>query len=259
MSIGKRFTLEGKMALVTGGSRGIGRAIALVFAEAGADVAVSSRRLADLDKVADEVRGLGRRSLAVAAHGGKPAELAQLVDKVKAEFGRIDILVNNAAANPVFGPILDLEERAWDMVMDVNLKGYFLLSRAVAKMMIARGGGSIINMASAGGIIPDKGIGAYCVSKAGVIMLTKVMASEWAQFNIRVNAIAPGVIQTKMSQALWDRPEHYKDVVTRTPLSRIGQPDEIAGAALYLASGASSFMTGETLVLDGGASISKGL
>jgi len=141
--------------------------------------------------------------------------------------------------------------------MDVNLKGYFLLSRAVAKMMIARGGGTIINMASAGAIIPDKGIGAYCVSKAGVIMLTKVMASEWAQFNIRVNAIAPGVIQTKMSQALWDRPDRYKEVVTRTPLSRIGQPDEIAGAELYLASGASSFMTGETLILDGGASISR--
>lgn len=249
------FYLKGKIALITGGSRGIGQAIAMAFARAGADVVVSSRKLADLEKVADEIRRLGRKSLAVAAHGGKMEDLSKMIDKVKAEFGRIDILVNNAAANPVYGPILEIQEPAWDLIMDVNLKGYCFLSQMVAKIMIDHGGGKIINVASTGGINPDMGLGAYCVSKAGVIMLTKVMASEWGQYNIRVNAIAPGLVQTKMSKVLWDNPDNYQAMIKRSPLGRIGQPDEIAGAALYLASDASSYMTGQTLILDGGAII----
>lgn len=249
------FSLEGKVALITGGSRGIGRAIALAFADAGAEVVVSSRKLADLQKVADEIRGLGRRSLAIAAHGGKLEDLSQLADTVKAEFGRIDILVNNAAANPVYGPILEIQEPAWDLIMSVNLKGYCFLSQAVAKIMIDQGGGKIINIASTGGISPERGIGVYCISKAGVIMLTKVMASEWGQFNIRVNAIAPGLVQTRMSQALWGNPDYLQETMKHTPLGRIAQPDEIAGAAIYLASDASSYMTGQTLILDGGAII----
>ena len=250
-----RFSLEGKVAVINGGSRGIGRAIALAFAEAGADVVVSSRKLPDLEEVADEIRGLGRRSLAVAAHGGKLEDLSRLVDTVKAEFGRIDILVNNAATNPVFGPVLEIEEPAWDVIMNVNLKGYFFLGQVAARTMIEQGGGKIINVASPGGFSPEEGLGVYCVSKAGVVMLTKVMAYEWGQHNIRVNCIAPGLIQTKMAEALWSDPDYYRHLVEGTALGRMAQPDEISGTAIYLASDASSFVTGQTLFVDGGFSI----
>lgn len=251
MSISK-FSLDGKVALVTGGSRGIGRATALAFAEAGADVVVSSRNLPDLENVAAEIRAFGRRGMAVSAHGGRIEELNNLVSRVQAEFGRIDILVNNAATNPLLAPIIDIEERAWDVIMNVNLKGCFFLSQAVARMMKTQGGGCIINIASGGGLTPEKGQGVYCTSKAGVLMLTKVMAYEWGQYNIRVNAIVPGLIKTKMSQALWEDKDCLEEVLSHTPLYRIGEPDEIANAALFLASEAASFITGDTMIVDGG-------
>ncbi|MBM3154198.1 MAG: glucose 1-dehydrogenase [Chloroflexi bacterium] len=248
-------SLAGKVALVTGGSRGIGRAIALQFADAGADVIVSSRKLADLEKVAEEIRGVGRRGLAVSAHNAKMDELRNLVERVKEEFGRVDILVNNAAANPIMCSVLDMEEPPFDIIMNVNIKGYFFLSQAAAKMMAKQGGGVIINVASVGGISPDPGLAAYCMSKAAIMMMTKAMALELGQNNIRVNAIAPGIVKTRFSQALWSNEEILNVELAKMPLRRISEPGEIARTALYLASDASSFMTGHTVVLDGGANL----
>jgi len=248
----EKWTLKGQVALVTGGSRGIGEAIALGLAEAGADVAVASRKLPELENVAQEVRKLGRRSLAVPANTGRSQDIAILVQKVMAEFGRIDILINNAGTNPVLGPVLDEDERAWDLTFNVNVKGYFLLAQAVCRIMKEQGGGKIVNLASHAGITPHPDIGVYSVTKAAIIMLTKVLAKEWGEYNIRVNSIAPGVIQTRFSTALWTIPKYRQRTDDNTALHRIGQPEEIVGAALFLASDASSYITGETIVVDGG-------
>jgi len=246
-----RFSLEGKVALVTGGSRGIGRAIALAFADAGADVAISSRKLPDLESVAEELKQKGVQSMAVASHIAKREESKALVDKVKGEWGKIDILVNNAGTNPHYGPLLEAEEWAWDVTMNVNLKGPFLLSQLVAGVMKEQGGGSIINIASIMGLVPSE-LGIYSVSKAGIIMLTQVLAKEWGQYKIRVNAIAPGVVKTRLSEALWKDPVKEKEAAKSKALGYIGVPDDIAGAALFLASDASSYITGEVIVVDGG-------
>ena len=247
------FSLEGKVALVAGGSRGIGRACALAFAENGADVVVSSRKLPDLEVVAEEIRARGRKGMAVASHIAKLEESQNLVEKVKAEFGRIDILVNNAGTNPYFGPIIDAEEWAWDVTVSVNLKGPFILSQLVARVMREQGGGSIINTASVGGMRPGQLQGIYSVTKAGLIMLTQVMAREWGKYNIRVNAVAPGVIKTRLSEELWKEPAVGEAVAKRTALGRLGEPEDVAGAVLYLASDASSYVTGETIVIGGGS------
>jgi len=176
------------------------------------------------------------------------------VAKVKSEWGRIDILVNNAGTNPYYGPLLDAEEWAWDVTMNVNLKGPFLLSQLVAKVMREQGGGSIINLASIAGIIPSE-LNIYSVTKAGLIMLTKVMAKEWGQYKIRVNAIAPGVVKTRLSEALWKEPTKGEEAARSKALGYIGLPEDIAGAALFLASDASSYLTGETILVDGGESV----
>lgn len=248
------FSLSGKVALVTGGSRGIGKAIAVGLARFGADVAVTSRKLPDLEQVAAEIRGLGRRATAVATHVGRMDEIGSLVPKLKDELGRIDILVNNAGTNPTMDQAIDIEERAWDSIMNLNLKGLFFLSQAVARLMREQGGGNIINVASVAGITPDI-LPVYSISKAGVIMATKVMAQQWAQYNIRVNAIAPGLTRTKFSQALWDNPDILQGAMTMTPLRRVAEPDEMVGAAAFLASAASSYVTGHVLVVDGGVTI----
>jgi NAD(P)-dependent dehydrogenase (short-subunit alcohol dehydrogenase family) len=248
------FSLKSKVALVTGGSRGIGKAVALGLAQAGADVALASRKLPELEKVAEEIKGLGRKSLAVAAHVGRMEEINNLVHQVKAEFNRIDILVNNAATNPVMTQALDVEERAWDSIMNLNLKGLFFLSQAVARVMKERGGGVIINVSSVEGITPGI-LPVYAISKAGVIMATKVMAREWAKYNIRVNAVAPGLTKTLFSKALWDSPEILEVAMRRTPMSRIAEPEEMVGAIVYLASEAASYVTGQTLTIDGGITI----
>ena len=249
-----KFSLEGKVALVTGASRGIGRAIALAFADAGADVAISSRKLTDLEIVAEEIKAKGRKSMALASHIAKIDDSKTLVAKVKSEWGRIDILVNNAGTNPYYGPLLDAEEWAWDVTMNVNLKGPFLLGQLVAKVMREQGGGSIINIASIAGIIPSE-LNIYSVTKAGLIMLTKVMAKEWGQYKIRVNAIAPGVVKTRLSEALWKEPAKGEEAARTKALGYIGLPEDIAGAALFLASDASSYLTGETILVDGGESV----
>jgi len=248
------FSLQGKVAVVTGGSRGIGQAIALGIARAGADVVVTSRKLPDLEKVAEEIKEMGRKSLAVAAHIGRMEEVNSLVSKVKEEFGRIDILVNNAATNPAMDSALDVSERAWDSIMNLNLKGLFFLSQAVARVMKEQGGGKIVNIASIAGITPDI-LPIYSISKAGVLMATKVMASEWAKYNVRVNAVAPGMTRTRFSEALWSNPDILQGAMFRTPMGRIAEPEEMVGAVIYLASDASSYVTGQVIAVDGGTTI----
>lgn len=248
------FSLKGKTALVTGASRGIGEATALGFARAGADVAVTARHLDELSEVADKIKKLGRRAFPVTAHLGKMTEIDSLVKQVKDEFGRIDILVNNAAANPTMDSAIDVTERAWDTIMNLNLKGLFFLGQAVARVMRENGGGRIINVASAGGIRPHI-LPVYSISKSGVIMASKIMALEWAQYGINVNAIAPGLTKTRFSQALWGDEKILSYLMARVPLKRFAEPEEIVGAMLFLASDAGNFVTGTVISVDGGETI----
>jgi NAD(P)-dependent dehydrogenase (short-subunit alcohol dehydrogenase family) len=248
------FSLKNKVALITGASRGIGEAVAMGLAQAGADLAIASRKLPDLEKVAAGVTKTGRKCLPVAPHVGRTEEINNLVKKVVGEFGRIDILVNNAATNPTMAQALDVDERAWDSIMNLNLKGLFFLSQAVARVMKEKGGGKIINVASIAGISPDL-LPVYSISKAAVIMATKVMAMQWAPYNIRANCIAPGLTKTKFSEALWNNPDILKHAMTLTPMGRVGEPEEMVGAVLYLASDASSYVTGQIIAIDGGKTI----
>ena len=249
------FSLAGKVALITGGSRGIGRATALEFARAGADVVVASRKIEDLEKVAEEIRGMGRKSLAIAAHVGRVEGLGDLVAKTLEKFGRIDILVNNAGTNPSADLALDMEERAWDAIMNLNLKGGFFLSQAVARVMKEKGGGCIINVSSVSGVRLEPLLPVYSISKAAVIMATKVMANEWAKYHIRVNAVAPGIVKTQFSRYLWDNPGTTEGLMEKVPMQRAAETEEIIGAMLYLASDAASYVTGSVITVDGGQSI----
>ncbi len=246
-------SLEGKVALITGASRGIGKAIALTFADAGADVAISSRKLPDLEKVAEEVRSKGRRALPVSAHSRKTEELKNLVDRVMETFGKIDVLVNNAASNPAMGPIVDTDEKIYDLIIETNLKGYFVLSQLVGRVMRERRQGVIINVSSSGGVSPAEGLGPYCISKAGINMLTKAMALEMGPYNVRVNAIAPGIVKTQFSEALWSNEALMEQHYRYTPLKCVATAEEIAQTALYLASSATNYMTGHIMVLNGGS------
>lgn len=252
------FSLKDKIAIITGASRGIGRAISRAFGEAGADLVVSSRnkRPPELEEVAEEVRSLGRKALAIPAHVGKREDVENLVRKTLQEFGRIDILVNNAGANPILSTMVDLEEEALEKVLEVNLKGAFLMSQAVAREMIKQGGGRIINMSSISGLRAraDR-TGAYCISKAALNMMTQVMARELAPHNILVNAIAPGSIKTDFSRVNWTDPERKAQRIREIELRRFGEPEEVVGIALFLASEASSFVTGEIIRVDGGQTI----
>jgi len=245
-------SLENKVAIVTGGSKGIGRAIALAFAEAGADVAICSRGLdGELGTVAEEIRRLGRRSLAVQADITRKAAVDNSVQKTMDEFGRIDILVNNAGVIER-ATLLETDEDGWDRIMDTNLKGYYLCSQAVGKRMIDQKRGNIINIASMRGITAAVGRASYCISKAGVVMLTRVLALELAGYNIRVNAIAPGWVKTKLNESLWSDPKTRKQIEAEIPLGYMAEPSDIAGTALFLASDASSYITGHTIIAEGG-------
>lgn len=246
------FSLEGKVALITGGSRGIGRAIALAFAEAGANIAVCSRNLPDLEKVVEEIRQRDRQGLAVQANITSKSDVDNLVERTVQEYGTIDILVNNAAMN-ILAPLLDLREDGWDKIMNTDLKGYYLVSQAVGRLMVEKKKGNIISIASTGAARAAPRMGAYCIAKAGVVMLTKVLAVELAEYNIRANAIAPSMVRTKFSQPLWSDTELLSKNLARMPLGRLAEPEEIVGAALFLASDASSFITGQTIYVDGGA------
>lgn len=246
------FSLAGRVALITGASRGIGAAIAVAYAAAGAQVVLTSRKQAGLDFVAEQIRAAGGEAWALAAHTGDNDAVAHLVQQVAAHYGGIDILVNNAATNPHFGPLLSAEESHWDKILDVNVKGYFRLVKACVPIMRSRGGGKIINMASVAGKAPQRDMGVYCVSKAAVIMLTEVLAVELASDNIQVNAIAPGYVKTRFSSAIWGDAERNHAVTASIPQRRIAEPEELTGIALYLAAAASSFTTGATFVVDGG-------
>ncbi len=254
-----KFNLDGKVAIITGASRGIGQAIAEVYAAAGAKVVLASRKQESLDPIAEKIKADGGEALAMAAHTGDESAVSELVKKAVATFGGVDILVNNAATNPHFGPILSAEESHWQKILDTNLVGYFRMAKACAQHMKDRNGGKIINMASVAGETPLPGMGVYCVSKAGVLMLTKVLAAELSDVNIQVNAIAPGFVKTKFSQALWENEDIYEMTMKKIPQGRMADPSEITAAALFLGSDASSFTTGTTLVVDGGQLIGSGL
>lgn len=245
------FSLAGKVAIVTGGSRGIGRSIAIGLAEAGADVAIAARKPESLEEALAAVRATGRRGIAVPTNVREMDALRNLIAETRRQLGRIDILVNNAATNPFFGPIHNIEERAWDVIMNTNIKSAFFLSKFARDVMLEQGsGGSIINVSSAGGIRASEAIPAYSISKAALIMVTQVCAKTWGTEGIRVNCIAPGLIKTEFSRALWERAGDAAGA--GVALNRIGLPDDMAGAVVYFASSASSFVTGQTLIMDGG-------
>jgi dehydrogenase/reductase SDR family member 4 len=248
-------SLSGKVALVTGGSRGIGKSSALGFAKAGADIALVSRNLPDLEKVAEEIRGLGHRCIAISAHLGRMESIEKVALEVEKEFGRIDVLLNNAATNPTMATAMDTEEAVWDKIMSLNLKGVFFLAQAVARRMKEHGGGSIINVSSVAGIRPDPGLPAYSISKAAVIMATKAMAMEWGKLNIRVNAVALGLFKTHFSEALWNDKKIAATWMSGNPMGRFGDPEEIVGTMVYLASDAASYVNGAVITVDGGQAI----
>jgi len=246
------FQLDNKVAIVTGASKGIGEAMARGLAEFGAKVVISSRKRESVDAVAESFQNDGLEAIAIAANMGNVEEAQTLIDQTVDAYGGIDIIINNAAANPVFGPIQNTEERAFDKILDVNLKGPFELCKKAYPILKQRGGGSIINISSIGGLTPERGIGIYSVSKAGLINLTKVMAQDWGADNIRVNAICPGLIKTKFSEALWGNEPILERFLQHIPLNRVGTSDDIAGLAVYLASDAAAYCTGGVYLIDGG-------
>lgn len=251
--------IEGKVAIITGASKGIGAAIAAAYAREGARVVISSRKQDALDEVAAAITDAGGEALAIAAHMGEVEQVQALVERTIDHWGRVDIAVNNAAINPHYGPLLTADEGQLDKIFDVNLKGYFRLCKAVEPNMRANGGGKIINIASIAGLQPAMNMGVYSISKAGILMLTRVPAVELGDANIQVNALAPGLIKTKFSQALWENDRLVEHVEARTPLGRLGQVEDVVGAALFLASPASDYITGDVIVIDGGVSLPAGI
>jgi dehydrogenase/reductase SDR family member 4 len=253
MSAGlERFSLAGRTALVTGGSRGIGRAIALALAAVGARVAVCSRHLDACQLVVDEIASSGGGAVAVAGNVGRAEDTSTIVSAVMGHFGALDILVNNAATNPQFGALIDAEDSAVDRILEVNVQGPLRLISAAVHAWMGEHGGSIINIASVGGINPEPLIGAYNASKAALINMTRTLAHELGGSGIRVNAIAPGLVETDFARVLIETAQIHDHIVGQTALKRHAQPDEIAGAAVFLAGDAASFVTGSVLVVDGG-------
>ncbi len=251
-----KFNLDGKIAIITGSSKGIGKAIAKAFAEFGAKVVISSRDQDACEKVVSEFKDVGLKAIAIACHVGNSDSRQNLIDKTIEACGGIDILVNNAATNPVYGPIEDAPEEAFDKIMNINVKAPWDLANKCLPTMKLRGDGSIINISSIEGEHPGYGLGLYSTSKAAISMLTKNQAKEWGNHGIRVNAICPGLIQTKFSSALWNDDNVMKHINKKLPLARMGQSDEIASIALMLASNAGSYVTGSLIVADGGYLIS---
>ncbi|NJL12828.1 MAG: glucose 1-dehydrogenase [Microscillaceae bacterium] len=251
MNLLERFRLDGQVAIITGASKGIGEAIARGLAQAGAKVVVSSRKQEAVEEVADALRQEGLEATGIAAHNGDAVQLQLLVDKTLETYGRIDIIVNNAATNPAFGPVVNTEDSAFDKIMEVNLKGMFMLGK-IAYPELKKNKGRVINISSIAGIRPDPRTGIYSVSKAAAISMTQVMARDWGRDGIRVNAICPGLVKTKMSEALWKNEGIYNMVLQNIPLHRMAEPEEMAGLALFLASEASSYCTGASFVADGG-------
>lgn len=246
------FDLTGKVAVVTGASRGIGEAIAEAYARQGAEVVVSSRKLDGCEAVAGKINAAGGKATPIACHIGDMAALEALFAEVQRRWGRLDVLVNNAAANPYYGHILDTDLGAFQKTVDVNVRGYFFASILGGRMMRAGGGGSIINVASVNAIRPGPKQGIYSVTKGAVLNMTKAFAAECGPDGIRVNAILPGLIRTKFAGALFADEQQLQHYIGQNPLRRVGEPQDLAGAAVFLASNASAYVTGEFLVVDGG-------
>jgi 2-deoxy-D-gluconate 3-dehydrogenase len=246
-----RYDLSGKVAIVTGGGRGIGKAIALGLADCGAKLVLASRTKEELDKVVSEIKGNGGEAAAVVTDLMVSAQIDALVDATMKTFGRVDILINNAARS-FLRPLMDLREDGWDKIFDVNCKAVFLLSRAAAKIMGAQGGGRIVNITTVGAVRGGAGMGVYHASKAALNMLTKCMAVEWAPINVNVNAVGPGLTKTAFSQPIWSNPSLEQMITTRVPKGRLAEPEEVVGAVLFLCSEDSSFITGESIYVDGG-------
>lgn len=249
------FELNGKVILVNGGSRGIGESFAMEFARRGAKVIVTSRKQESVDAVAAAINNAGGTAMAMACHTGDPAQIGALFERIKGEFGRLDVLVNNAATNPYFGPFVTAPEGAFDKTFEVNVKGYFLMAQQAALLMTAQNGGSIINIASIEGITPSPMMSIYSMTKAAVIMLTKSLAVELGPANVRCNCICPGLTETRFAKVLIETEAIYKRQMAGTPMGRHAQPEEIVGAAVFLASEASSYTTGTIITCDGGSSI----
>lgn len=246
------FDLDGQIALVTGASRGIGEEIARLLAEQGAHVIVSSRKQAECQAVADAITEAGGSAEALACHIGEMAQIEAAFAAISEKHGRLDILVNNAAANPYMGHILDTDVAAFEKTVDVNIRGYFFMSVHAGRMMREQGGGAIVNTASVNGLQPGPMQGIYSITKAAVINMTKAFAKECAPFNIRCNALLPGLTKTRFAGALFDNKGIYDEVVKTIPMHRHAEPAEMAPAVLYLVSAASSYTTGECIVVDGG-------
>ncbi|WP_373493287.1 SDR family NAD(P)-dependent oxidoreductase [Aquiflexum sp.] len=255
MDLSTLFSLINKVALITGASKGIGFSIAETFAAAGAKVVISSRNQETLDEMANNLRSKGYEVSGIACHVGRSDELENLVKKTIELYGQIDVLVNNAASNPVFGPVHDTSLEAYDKIMDVNVKAPFHLMNLCFPHLRASSNGAVINISSIGGISPEQGLGIYSVSKAALISLTKVYAKEWGDHKIRVNAICPGLIQTKFSEALWSNEKIMHHMMKSLAIKRVGTSEEIGAAALFLASKASSYTTGTVITADGGFTI----
>jgi dehydrogenase/reductase SDR family protein 4 len=244
--------LEGQVAIVTGASHGIGRAIALKFAAEAAKVVLAARKEKDLEALAGEIVNSGGAALAVACHMGKQEDVVRLVASAREKWQRIDIVVNNAATCPTYGPFIETTPEVWDKIMDVNLRGPFLLCCMAAAEMKERRRGRIINISSNEGLDPNPDIGAYSISKSALISMTKVLARDLGQYGVQVNCIAPGLIKTRFSEPLFTDPEKYRHYMNRIWLKRHGQPEEIAHMALFLASHRGDFITGQTIAVDGG-------
>lgn len=256
MDYNQAYSLKGKVAIITGASKGIGESIARFFAAYGASVVISSRKQADLDILAEEIsKESGSKVIGIAAHAGDLEQLKNLRTKTIEAFGGIDIIVNNAATNPVFGPSLDCDGDAFDKIMAINVKSPFEFAKMVYPDMVSRGGGSVINISSIAGLSPDPGLGMYSVSKAAMNMLTKVLAKEWGNAGIRVNAVCPGLIKTKFSQALWENPKMLDHFTRSLPVARMGTVEEVASLVHYLACDVSKYTTGVIYQVDGGTTI----
>jgi NAD(P)-dependent dehydrogenase (short-subunit alcohol dehydrogenase family) len=251
----KLFDLGGKVAIVTGASRGIGRAIAETFAEAGARVVVSSRKLAACEEVVAAIAAKGGEAVAASCNIGRREECEALVARAREAFGAVDVLVCNAAINPYFGPIAEIPDETFDKVMASNVRSNLWLASLVLPEMAARRDGVVLVVSSIAGLRGSPLLGAYAISKAADMQLVRNLAVEWGQHNIRVNAIAPGLIKTDFARALWENPELREITLKQTPLQRLGEPEDIAGAALFLAAPSGRFVTGTTLVVDGGVMI----
>ncbi len=249
------FDLTGKVAVITGSSKGIGKAIAEALARAGAKVVISSRKPDGCEPVAEAIRKEGREAIAIPCHIGRREECQSLIEKTRTHWGRIDTLVCNAAVNPYFGPMTGLTDEAFDKVMQTNVRSNLWLANLVQPEMAERRDGVIIIVSSIGGLKGTDSLGIYAISKAADMQLARNLAVEWGPHNIRVNCIAPGLVKTDFARALWENPKLLESTQRRTPLRRIGDPDDIAGAAVFLASRAGAWMTGQTMVIDGGVTI----